>query len=86
MTYYLLLGHLEHPAETINAMRAWGSSVKDSKTYQGMANLCHFQALLEVRTKSGKHNSLSLDFTKKSTSGADTVDELAQLKLIILLT
>jgi hypothetical protein len=31
MTYYLLLEHLEHPAETINAVRAWGSSVKNSK-------------------------------------------------------
>jgi hypothetical protein len=40
----------KYPAETINAVRAWGQQCEDSKTYQGMAYFCRFQVRLEVGT------------------------------------
>jgi hypothetical protein len=56
--------------------------VKDSKTHQGMAHLCHFQARLEVRTKIAigrRHSCPSRKPAKESTCGAGNGDELAQL-------
>ena len=83
MTYYLLLEHLEHPAKTINVVRAWGSSVRNSKTYQGMVQFCHFQAWLEVKHKTAVgrwHSCLSLNITKKGTCSAISVEELGHFK------
>ena len=77
-----------NPAETINAVRAWGQHCEVLQTYQGMEINCHFQVWLEVKPKTAMgrwHSCPSLKLPKEAQVVLLTLMHWDNLKMNILL-